>query len=145
MMSFSVRLFLFFLVCLIASACSSVPAQPPPQLQDTPGPFVVLGDKTVQTPSYRVDAPEGWKIVKNSEATDPVTLVFASPDDSMTIWVSEELLPAAPSDDAVVSQDAHVTLANGQSVYLVGQGKRELKTQFEEIFAAVQTSVRPPQ
>src|SRR5688572_12317657 len=58
------------LFVLLIAACSSLPAQPPPQLQHTPGPVLVVQERTLQTPSYWADPPAGGRIVKSAIASD---------------------------------------------------------------------------
>ena len=134
---------LLFLVCL--GACSSLPAQPPPQLQHTPGPMLVVAERTLQTSLYWVDPPAGWRIVKSTIASDPIVLVLVSPDDSMVIHIGEEPVPPFPPEEDFVSREAVVTLPNDQPVYMTGKSKRESESQFEAIFNVVQASIRLPE
>jgi hypothetical protein len=133
------------IVGVLIGACSSLPAQPPPQLQHTPGPLLVVGERTLQTSAYRIDPPAGWRVVKSTIAAEPIVLVLVAPDDAMMITIGEEPVPAFPDDPNFAQRDAVVTLPNGQSVYMVGQSKRELGDQFDAVFEAVQQSVRLPE
>ncbi len=146
MMNLSVRASLLVVIVLMMAACTSVPSQPPAQLQSTPGVFVIVQERTVQTPLYSVDAPAGWKIVKSNVAAEQaVVLVFAAADNTMTITVSDASLPVREVDAAFVQQVARVTLANGQTIALDGQAKRELASQLSAAFEAVRQSIRLPE
>lgn len=133
------------IVCAILGACSSLPAQPPPQLQHTPGPSLVVGERTLQTSAYRVDPPAGWRVVKSTIASEPIVLVLVAPDDGMMITIGEEPVAAFPDDPNFTPREAVVSLPNDQSVYMTGQGKREVEDQFEVVFETVQQSVRLPE
>jgi len=122
-----------------------MPAQPPPQLQHTPGPVLVVQERTLQTPAYWIDPPAGWRIVKSTIASDPIVLVLVSPDESMVMNIGEEPVSLFPDDFTFVERDAVVTLPNGKEVYMAGQGKRENAPQFDAIFDAVQHSIRLPE
>lgn len=130
------------LLIVFVGACGSLPAQVPPQLQHTPGPSLVVQERTLQTASYQVDPPAGWRIVKSTIASEPIVLVLVAPDDVMMMTIGDAPLAALPEDADFVLREAVVTLPNGQSVYLRGQGKREMAAQFETIFEAVQSSIR---
>lgn len=127
---------------LVVVGCTSLPAQPPPQLVATPGAFVVVDERTVKTPTYRVDAPAGWKIVKSSIAADPIVLVFASPDNSMSLSLSDAPLTAQPPESSWSQQETHVTLDGGQTLYLVGWAQPDSVSAFREAFEQVRLSIR---
>lgn len=130
------------LLLLTSAACSSLPAKIPPQLQHTPGPMLVVGERTLQTAVYQVDPPAGWRIVKSTIASEPIVLVMVAPDESMTIQIGDEPQPPLADDPEMVVQEAVVTLPNGQQVYMMGQGQREVADLFQAQFASVQRSVR---
>src|SRR5687768_6640877 len=79
---------------LLVAHCSlllfgCVPAAPPIQLQATPGAFVRVDEHIYDAGAFRVANPPGWRIVKSSIAAAPMQVVFVSPDETMTITVSE--------------------------------------------------------
>ena len=133
------------LLIVLVGACSSLPADVPPKLQHTPGPVLVVQERTLQTPSYWIDPPAGWRIVKSTIASDPIVLVLVSPDESMMMNIGEEPAAAFPENPDFVQRDTVVTLSNGQQVYLRGQGKHENAPPFDAIFDAVQSSIRLPE
>ena len=78
---------------LLMSACQPlVPATTPPQLQHTPGAFVSLTADSYDAGVFRVRYPEGWRVVKTNIAAAPMAVVFVSPDDTLTIQLSEAAL-----------------------------------------------------
>jgi hypothetical protein len=132
------------LLLLIGTACTSLPAQTPPQLQQTPGVFIVLDGDTVQTPAYAVDVPTGWKIVKSSIAAEPITLVFAAPDNTMIIHVSENSFPEIETDQALIKRQITIEVPNGPMIYLWGEAQAEFEEAFYAAFERVSESIRLP-
>lgn len=141
----SAAIALQIIICVMLSACSSLPAQPPPQLQHTPGPALMVAERTLQTSVYRVDPPAGWRVVKSTIASEPIVLVLVAPDDSMMIQIADEPPAPFPDEAAFVRREADVTLSNGEQVYLAGQSSHENEAQFDAIFEAVQRSIRLPE
>jgi hypothetical protein len=131
-------------MCIFVGACSSLPAQPPAQLQYTPGPALVVGERTLQTDAYQVDPPAGWRIVKSTIASEPIVLVLVAPDETTVIQVGNRPVPTFAADEAFVQRDAVVTLPNDQAVYLTGQSTRENAESFDDVFEAVKRSIRLP-
>lgn len=81
---------IFLLLCLLA-AC--VPARVPDNLDDTPGPPVVVDDEFYQSSAFSARYPDGWRIV-TSEARLPPSVIFVAPDEVSTIR-----LMVGPLDD----------------------------------------------
>lgn len=88
------------LVILVTLASILLPARVPanlaPQLEATPvGTFVSITRDTFDAGAWRVDYPRGWRVVKSSVASDPVQVVFVSPDEALAITISQSPLPDA--------------------------------------------------
>ena len=74
---------LILLIMLLSACAPVVPATAPPQLEHTPGAFVVVTDKLFDAGLFRVDYPKSWRAVKTSIAADDhLQVVFAAPDGS---------------------------------------------------------------
>lgn len=71
-------------VGFILSACAPlVPATTPPQLEHTPGAFVVVTHETFDAGEFVVDYPSSWRVVKTSiAAAEHIQIVFVAPDES---------------------------------------------------------------
>ena len=82
--------------------------------------------------------------MKRSIASEPMGLVLVAPNETTVISIGEAPLDSFPEDSAFVQRDARVTLSNGQTVYLVGQARREDEAAFDVFFEAVEGSVRLP-
>jgi hypothetical protein len=75
-----------FLICWLALA-GCVPAQVPDVLTYTPGPPVVITDRTVTTIAFRLTYPgRAWKVV-TSEAGAPPSVYLVAPDGTSFIRV----------------------------------------------------------
>ncbi len=82
----------FRLLCWLALAAGCgplVPARSPPQVQHTPGAFVVVDAGGLDAGSFRLEYPPAWKLVKSSPATAAqLQFVFVAPDGG-TVTVSQ--------------------------------------------------------
>ncbi len=134
------------LLTLLLTACTPlVPATTPPHLEDPPGTFVVVDEEFFDAGIFQVNYPDGWRVVKLSEAMAPVTVTFASPDDALLITISEVDIAAAEStpDAALYERRERVTRA-GVTVYSAGHAPLERRAAFDEIYDAVLQSITVP-
>lgn len=82
---------LLFCLPYLLSACSLlVPAKTPPQLEHTPGVPIIITDDYIDAGWFTIDYPDGWRVVKTSISGQPLALVFASPDDEMTMSIQTD-------------------------------------------------------
>lgn len=140
------RQILIILLLLILTACRSlIPATTPPQLEYTPGVAITVTDKTVYTPMFQVDYPDGWRVVKISIAGDPIELVFSSVEDDMWIKISEQPISIA---EGTVDPNIHERLESveitGNKIYTQGQAPEEKREIFDEIYRHVLDSIEIP-
>jgi hypothetical protein len=127
-------------VVLLVAAC--VPAKTPPQLEFTPGAYARVDDMTYDAGVFRVDYPGGWRIVKNNIAAAPMSVVFVSPDESMTITVQVGALENTRFDGDWQTEIETRTVEGGALVTLIGRAPAEQWDAFQQVFQRVVESVR---
>ena len=136
--------FIRILVLLSIAACTPlIPATTPPQLEYMPGAFVTLDDDYFDAGIFRVDYPDGWRIVKTSVATAPLEVVFASPDNGMTIRIIEGNTPH-PESTVVPGQHERwqwVELSDDVTLTVIGYAPVESKDVFDSVFDSVIASI----
>jgi len=86
----------YALIFVLFSAC--VPAKVPDNLDDTPGPPVVVTDRVYESSQFSARYPQGWRVV-TSEARTPPAVIFVAPDEVSTIR-----LMVGPLDDINLSE-----------------------------------------
>jgi len=121
-----------WIAIIICVACTPlVPATTPPQLAHTPGIFVNITSEYIITPDFSLAIPDGWRVVKSSIASAPLEFVLVSPDETMTIQVSE-----TPLDDAQIATADDVTL------YILGESEAEFADKLAQWVMSVIDSVQ---
>ena len=103
--------------CLIIAGC--IPAHVPDNLDDTPGPPVVVDDHIYQGTVFSARIPEGWRII-TGEAQAPQSVIFVAPDGKALI----RLMTGNVDESAVTVADQRneinpVTLADATIVTTV--------------------------
>ncbi|MBL8157250.1 MAG: hypothetical protein JNM70_23960 [Anaerolineae bacterium] len=88
--------FIYALLWGLLAAC--VPATVPANLDDTPGPPVIVADGWYRGVTFSARYPDGWRIV-TGEAQRPQSVVFVAPDEVSTITL--QLGDAPISGDTV--------------------------------------------
>lgn len=137
----------FVLVGLLLSACSSIaPPVTPAQLDHTPGPPVVVTDRTYTTTIFTLDIPANWRVI-TSASFAPVSVVLVRPDESALMVFSEEAidvppLPNPPENGDVFTVLDTIQLADGVTVYAALHGPSAEANALESLFAAAVESVR---
>ena len=98
------------ILSIYVGACSPiVPATTPPQLEYTPGAFVVVTDEMFDAGIFRVDYPKSWRVVKTSIAsTNMIQVVFVAPDES-----SVTLTQVESGDNTLNDNEQFTLLDNG--------------------------------
>lgn len=132
--------FLFFFFLL--AAC--IPAKVPDQLDDTPGPPVVVTDHTYENSQFSARYPDGWRVV-TSEARTPPSVVFVAPDEVSTIWVMVGPLENANFSDPKFQTDIRgLTLPDGLEMTAVLSAPPEkwetLLLIFERVLASLKSA-----
>jgi hypothetical protein len=137
------RFIWIFLPLWIAACTPLIPATTPPQLEHTPGAFVSIDDDHFDAGFFRVDYPDGWRTVKTSVAAAPLEVVFASPDNSMTIRIVEgdAPFPEATPDVAIHERWEQVELADSVTITVIGAAPLEAQNEFDALFDRVVASV----
>jgi hypothetical protein len=136
--------FIWIFLPLWITACTPlIPATTPPQLEHTPGAFVGIDDDYFDAGFFRVDYPDGWRTVKTSVATAPLEVVFASPDNSMTIRIVEGDAPflEATPEAAIYERWEQVELADSVMITVIGAAPLESQNEFDALFDSVVASV----
>jgi hypothetical protein len=135
---------LYLLTLLLIAACTPlIPATTPPQLEFTPGAFITVDDEVVDAGFFRVNYPDGWRIVKTSIAAAPLEIVFASPDNSMTIHIveGEYVIPEGTPDPNTYERRSQLQLSDAMLLTIFGQAPIEAQADFNVIFDSVLDSI----
>ncbi len=132
-----------FLLVLVLGAC--VPAKVPALLSYTPGPPVVITDRTVTTVAFSLIYPGGdWKVV-TSEAGAPPSIYLVAPDGVSFIRVH-----VGPADDADRPAADHqfeqrtFTLEDGTPMMAILSAPADVWDSMLEVFEQVIGSIRIP-
>lgn len=80
----ALRLCAFVSLCYVFFLSACVPARVPDNLDDTPGPAVVVTDRLFENSIFTARYPPGWRIV-TGEAGAPPSVIFVAPDEQTTI------------------------------------------------------------
>ena len=137
------RFIWIFFALRIAGCTPLIPATTPPQLEHTPGAFVTVDDELFDAGSFRVDYPDGWRIVKSSIASAPLEVVFASPGNSMTIHIIEgdTLFPEATPDPTIYERWEWLNLTSNLTLTVIGESPIEAQAEFDALFDRVIASI----
>lgn len=132
------RLMLSLLALSLLAACTPlVPATTPPQLAHTPGVFIRVTDEQFSADFFRVNYPQDWRVVKTSIASAALQVVFVSPDETMSITLSETPL------DAVDTPYMEVVPLGERVLYVAGQAPSPQWRDFETVFERIVNSIQP--
>lgn len=94
----------------LLAAC--VPATVPANLDDTPGPPVIVAGGWYRGAVFSARYPDGWRIV-TGEAQRPQSVIFVAPDDASTITLQ---LGDTPITGDTVRLAQQIKLAEGVTV-----------------------------
>ena len=115
-----------------------MPATTPPQLEHTPGAFVVVTDEIFDAGVFRVNYVPSWRIVKSSIAeADYIQVVFVAPDES-TITILQVENAGEPTGD----DEQFITLENDVVVQVIVDPSDEPDDSFEEAAQRLIDSIR---
>ncbi len=126
-------------IFLIAACTPLIPATTPPQLQHTPGAYVVIDERTLDAGIFQVTYPAGWHVVKNSIAAAPLSFVLVSPDDKMTIqmWVTDARCASPTPEPDKVLHFAVLEMQYQQHVCFIGTAPQDQEQAFRVIWEQV--------
>ena len=105
------------IVCLFIAGC--IPAHVPDNLDDTPGPPVVVDNQVYQGAEFSARIPDGWRVI-TGEAQAAQSVIFVAPDGKTLI----HLVAGKVQADAVTVANQRneidpITLANAKIVTAV--------------------------
>ena len=128
------------LLSLIIGACAPiVPATTPPQLEHTPGAFVVVTNETFDAGVFRVDYPQSWRVVKTSIASTPlIQVVFVTPDESSITLTQMEAV-----NDATSSDERFITLENDVIIQVLIKPSDDADDTLLDLADQLINSIRP--
>ncbi len=129
----------YLLTLLLLAGC--IPAGVPENLDDTPGPSVVVTDREVTGEVFTARYPAGWRII-TGEASVPQSVIFVAPDEVSTIQLrvghlEEAAFPADRQTDVRA-----VTLADGTTITAILTALPETFDSLLPTFEVVIESVR---
>lgn len=129
---------LIFIIVIFSTACAPlVPATTPPQLEHTPGAFVVVTDSTFDGGNFIVDYPASWRVVKSSIAeADTIQVVFVASDEN-TITLTEVVNAGNDSEN-----EQFITLSNDVVIQVVIERADEPDAVFDTYATHLIESIR---
>ena len=132
--------FIAVLCFMIFSAC--VPAHVPDNLDDTPGPPVVVSDGWYYGIDFSARVPAGWRII-TSEAAAPQAVIFAAPDNVAIIRL---ISGQAREADVITSGQRNavdeIKLADGRIITSVLSAPQDQWGTFAPVYEQVRQSVQ---
>lgn len=132
---------LCWIFLLLVGCGPIVPATTPPQLANTPGASIRITSDRVQTESFSVRYPDGWRVVKISPAVAPLRLVFVAPDDAQIIELGTTSLDPLTPDATTTIVNEIVQLGNA-SIYVRGSGPTTAAASLRQHIAAIIASLQ---
>jgi hypothetical protein len=131
----------FLFAFLVLAAC--IPAKVPDNLDDTPGPPVVVTDLTYESSQFTARYPDGWRIV-TSEARTPPSVIFVAPDEVTTIRLMTGPLEEGNFSNAQLQTEIRgLTLSDGLDMTAILNTPAENWDAMLLVFERVLASVRP--
>jgi len=128
-------------ILFLLFAC--IPAKVPDNLDDTPGPPVVVFDNTFESSQFTARYPDGWRVV-TSEARAPLAVIFVAPDEVSTIRLMVGGLDNADySNPDFRTEIRSLTLDDGLEMTAVLSAAAEQWETYLPLFERVLTSVKP--
>ncbi len=125
----------------ICTGC--IPATVPDNLDDTPGPPVIVADGSYRSEWFSAQYPAGWRIV-TGEASAPASVIFVAPDEVSTIRLSIAPMDVSGLDPSFQIEQRETKLSDKLTVYAVlhaQKGSRKMvKRVFEEVLASLRQS-----
>jgi hypothetical protein len=117
-----------------------IPAKVPTNLDNTPGPAVVVTDKTFENGYFTARYPDGWRVVTSEAGAQP-SVIFVAPDEVSTIQLLVGALDNANFNNPKVQVDVRsITLDDLQITAILSAAPTQLETltaQFERVLASI--------
>lgn len=133
-----------YLIFLLLSAC--VPVNVPPQVEYTPGaPFTVTADEFIGD-SFRIIYPEGWRVITN-EASRPLTVIFASPDNDALLMIASGAItdpPAPPAAQGELHTESETLEINGQIIGIYSAAPTDQWERYAPLFERAIDTLHTP-
>jgi hypothetical protein len=127
----------------VALLAGCVPARVPENLDDTPGPPVVVADQLYENSAFTARYPEGWRVV-TSEARATPGAIFVAPDERTTIQLSVGGLEAGSFSNPDIQIDIRgLTLDDDTQVTAIYTAPAEAWETYLPIFEWMLTTVQP--
>lgn len=137
----SFALFLFSSVLSLFVFSSCIPGTPPDNLDDTPGPAVIVADGLYSGAVFSAHYPPGWRVI-TGEARTPQSVIFAAPDETSTIRLVAGTLDDANFPTDQLTSVRTIQLTDGGTVTAILTAPtdvfQDLMPVFEEVLASVQ-------
>ena len=131
----------FFFGLVLLAAC--IPAKVPSNLDDTPGPVVVVSDHTFENSQFTARYPDGWRVV-TSETQAPPSVIFVAPDDVATIQLMVGALENANFNDPKMQVDVRgLTLDGGLEITAILSAPPAQWDSYAAQFERVLASIKP--
>jgi hypothetical protein len=129
----------YVFVLLLLGAC--IPAKVPDNLDDTPGPPVIVNGRVYEGAQFSARYPAGWRII-TSQASAPQSVVFAAPENAAVIQLQTGALDEANLNDDMRHEIRTVTLPDGTPITVILSAAAEDWATYEATFEAVLASVQ---
>jgi hypothetical protein len=118
-----------------------IPAKVPDNLDDTPGPFVVIADGYYRGSVFTVRYPPSWRVV-TSEAGSPPSVILVAPDEVSTLRLSSAPIDLSQLDRTFYIEQREIRLSDDLTVYAVLHAMPDsaLQSAFEDVLASLRQS-----
>ncbi|MCC6892924.1 MAG: hypothetical protein IT321_08895 [Anaerolineae bacterium] len=105
------------MVSVFISGC--IPAAVPDNLDDTPGPAIVISNSLYEGAAFTARVQDGWRVI-TSEAQAPQSVIFVAPDDKTLIRLIEGEVELSEVEVEGQRNELYpLTLADGTTVTAV--------------------------
>lgn len=136
------RFIAYLCITLVLAGC--IPAGVPENLDDTPGPAVVIDGREYVGEVFKAQYPDGWRIV-TGEASSPQSVIFVAPDEISTIQLRVGHLEAGDFSGDRQTDIRSVTLSDGTVITAVLIAFPENFDSLLPVFAGVIETIEPSQ
>lgn len=131
-------LLVVLLMLFIIMGC--VPAQTPQNLDDTPGPSVVVTDRRYDAGPFSAEYPAGWRVITSPAGASPF-VIFASPDNCAVILISTDAMdvpaPTGCEESASFRREEQTAGAARLALVAPGDAWDEYAPTFEQVVGSV--------
>ena len=139
--------FLIGVLVIVIAACGRLaPADLPPQLEYTPGPFVIVTDQTYDAGVFTVRYPLGWQVITPATFNTP-WVVFQSPDETAVIVlaldVDDTQVTPENIEQAELQRETTQIVLDEDTVFVVLVAPRAEWGDNLALFETVSNSVQP--